>query len=74
MTHCRKCEHLRSNADTTVRCELTGHTCYLDDLPLTVMDDCPLKDDVYDNANRCVCCNAVIPEGRQICPNCERGG
>lgn len=21
--------------------------------------------------NRCVCCGAVIPEGLQICPNCE---
>ena len=23
--------------------------------------------------NRCVCCGAVIPEGRQVCPTCERG-
>jgi RNA polymerase subunit RPABC4/transcription elongation factor Spt4 len=22
--------------------------------------------------NTCVCCGAVIPEGRQVCPNCER--
>lgn len=21
--------------------------------------------------NKCVCCGAVIPEGRQVCPNCE---
>jgi len=21
--------------------------------------------------NRCICCGAVIPEGRQVCPNCE---
>ena len=21
---------------------------------------------------RCVCCGNVIPEGRQVCPNCER--
>lgn len=27
-----------------------------------------------ENVNRCVCCNAVIPEGRQVCPICERGG
>lgn len=19
----------------------------------------------------CICCGAVIPEGRQVCPNCE---
>ena len=24
--------------------------------------------------NRCVCCGAEIPEGRWICPNCERKG
>ena len=24
--------------------------------------------------NTCVCCGAVIPEGRQVCPNCETWG
>lgn len=24
------------------------------------------------SANLCVCCGAVIPEGRQVCPICER--
>ena len=23
------------------------------------------------NANRCVCCGEIIPEGRQVCPFCE---
>ena len=23
--------------------------------------------------DRCVCCGAIIPEGRMVCPNCERG-
>lgn len=23
------------------------------------------------DADRCVCCDAIIPEGRQICPQCE---
>jgi len=23
--------------------------------------------------NRCVCCGAIIPEGRQVCYRCERG-
>ena len=23
------------------------------------------------NAEKCVCCGAVIPEGRQVCPSCE---
>ena len=25
------------------------------------------------NENRCVCCGAIIPEGRQVCPTCEEG-
>ena len=23
--------------------------------------------------DRCVCCGEIIPEGRQVCPKCERG-
>lgn len=23
------------------------------------------------NADRCVCCGEIIPEGRQVCPQCE---
>ena len=23
--------------------------------------------------NRCVCCGEIIPEGRQVCPECEKG-
>ena len=22
--------------------------------------------------NRCVCCGEIIPEGRMVCPKCER--
>lgn len=25
------------------------------------------------NNNRCICCGEIIPEGRQICPICEKG-
>lgn len=25
------------------------------------------------NVNRCVCCGAIIPEGLQVCKNCEDG-
>ena len=24
--------------------------------------------------NTCVCCRAIIPEGRQVCPKCETWG
>ena len=23
------------------------------------------------DADRCVCCGEIIPEGRQVCPDCE---
>lgn len=25
-----------------------------------------------DNVERCVCCGEIIPEGRQVCPACEK--
>nr|DAT21056.1 MAG TPA: PROTEIN/RNA Complex, archaeal, ribosomal, 50S, protein.0A [Caudoviricetes sp.] len=28
--------------------------------------------EVADSMNFCVCCGAIIPEGRQVCPICER--
>lgn len=24
-------------------------------------------------ADRCVCCGEIVPEGRMVCPSCERG-
>ena len=27
-----------------------------------------------ENADRCIECGEIIPEGRQVCPNCERKG
>ena len=24
------------------------------------------------NADHCVCCGAIIPEGQMVCPNCEQ--
>ena len=30
----------------------------------------PLR--LVDNVDRCVCCDEIIPEGRQVCPICER--
>lgn len=31
-------------------------------------------DEIPDGAERCVCCGAAIPEGRLVCPGCERRG
>ena len=32
-----------------------------------------VEETIRDNDEHCVCCDAVIPEGRQVCPACERG-
>ena len=29
---------------------------------------------VFENAEHCVCCGEIVPEGRQVCPGCETGG
>ena len=28
--------------------------------------------DDFDDTNRCVVCGDLIPEGRQVCPRCEK--
>ena len=28
---------------------------------------------IRENAEHCICCDEIIPEGRQVCPACERG-
>lgn len=30
------------------------------------------KEQGGENAESCVSCNEIIPEGRQVCPNCEK--
>ena len=46
-------------------------------------EDCTNKETQWDyvfarkggnnmSENRCVCCGAIIPEGTQVCPNCEK--
>ena len=29
---------------------------------------------VERNVDKCVCCGEVVPEGRQVCPQCEMAG
>lgn len=31
------------------------------------------KKEAVNNANTCVSCGEIIPEGRQVCPNCWKG-
>lgn len=34
---------------------------------------CGQKLDWNTNDNTCICCGEIIPEGRQVCPKCEKG-
>lgn len=27
----------------------------------------------FARADRCVCCGEIVPDGRMVCPSCERG-
>ena len=40
---------------------------------MNCLDDfvCEVTCEEHYNENRCVCCGAIIPEGRQICKKCE---
>ena len=38
------------------------------------MSNVSLIDGHIDNVNRCVVCNKIIPEGRQVCYPCQRLG
>lgn len=31
-----------------------------------------IKRHIDNMPERCVCCGEIIPEGRQVCPQCER--
>ena len=63
-----------------VRCEecyLSGK-CIVEDvfntarMPSSKMF-CAVGKRMSNTADRCVCCGDVIPEGRQVCPQCEGG-
>ena len=32
----------------------------------------PGEESRKENADRCISCGEIIPEGRWVCPNCER--
>ena len=52
MTHCSDCENLwNDDPDGMVlTCAATGRKCFIDDLPLTVMQGCPKEKEVLDHA------------------------
>lgn len=35
--------------------------------------NCGAKMDGAQNIETCICCGETIPEGRQVCPKCEKG-
>ena len=48
--------------------------CLIDNIFIRSIEEIKQYEEKYssDNANRCVACGEVIPEGTQICPACGR--
>ena len=48
--------------------------CLIDNIFIRSIEEIKQYEEKYiaDNANHCVACGEVIPEGIQICPACER--
>lgn len=54
---------------------------YVDDLRQAIVEDKEIRGTAFSaimkhlnaapDVERCVCCGEIIPEGRQVCPNCE---
>lgn len=38
------------------------------------LKNCPFCDGKSNGSETCVVCSDTIPEGRQVCHNCEKGG
>ena len=49
--------------------DMDGFHPFVDDKYLLTEED--LRELFGANVDRCVCCGAIVPEGRQVCPNCE---
>ena len=58
--------------DIKCPCGLRNHMDEEDCNKTNCDDCCPLAkgEQMTMNEDRCVCCGAVIPEGRMVCPNC----
>lgn len=63
----RTAEQMRALGDLNKANLLTRAADYIEEKRLQQNELPPAS------ANYCVCCGAIIPEGRQICPACEAG-
>ena len=65
VTRCKDCVYFVANSISNV-----GHCTMWNQ---GVMDDgyCYRAETEILDEEQCICCGAAIPEGRQICPQCE---
>lgn len=75
LTDKRTAEALRSNAEGLTAKDFDVP---IDDLRYIKLADYENEEErkecFFVNDNTCVCCGVQIPEGRQICPKCEKDG
>lgn len=67
--NCKNCVSVNQLQNGTLVCENPLSDEYLD-----IVDEgyhCKLHN---VNSESCVCCGAIIPEGRQVCTDCEKRG
>lgn len=58
---------------TVWKCSRCGHIIDVAAFPEKPDKPC-LCSRSMEQLNTCVCCGALIPEGRQVCPKCEKSG
>jgi hypothetical protein len=86
--HYKVCEEWAKDVSDEWNVDAISQTCHLFDslkkykpvgktkkiLWFDVNDVVQLTFEELVKENTCVCCGKEIPEGRQVCPNCEKKG
>lgn len=67
VTHCTECVYfIKSSLSNVGHCTMWNKGTANDGYCYRAETELP-------NEEQCVSCGSTVPEGRQVCPNCERG-
>jgi hypothetical protein len=65
-----ECKWMKDEICVNADCPMCADFCPVADNPGVCRYE--EREDVTTMAERCVCCGDIIPEGRQVCPACEK--